>query len=51
MFGIGGAGDCVCEALARNGEGTFDLIDVDRVCLTSLNRRIMATRKTVDGDT
>ena len=35
------------EALARSGIGTLDLIDDDRVCLTNLNRQIIATRKTV----
>ena len=47
VFGIGGVGGYVCEALARSGVGTFDLIDDDKVCLTNLNRQIIATRKTV----
>ncbi len=47
VFGIGGVGGYVCEALVRSGIGAFDLIDDDRVCLTNLNRQIMATRKTV----
>lgn len=47
VFGIGGVGGYVCEALARSGVGAFDLIDDDRVCLTNLNRQIIATRKTV----
>lgn len=47
VFGIGGVGGYVCEALVRSGVGTFDLIDDDRVCLTNLNRQIIATRKTV----
>lgn len=46
VFGIGGVGGYVCEALVRSGVGTFDLIDDDRVCLTNLNRQIIATRKT-----
>ena len=37
----------MCEALVRSGIGTFDLIDDDKVCLTNLNRQIIATRKTV----
>lgn len=47
VFGIGGVGGYVCEALVRSGIGTFDLIDDDKVCLTNLNRQIIATRKTV----
>ncbi|MBQ2468548.1 MAG: ThiF family adenylyltransferase, partial [Clostridia bacterium] len=47
VFGIGGVGGYVCEALIRSGVGKFDLIDDDRVCLTNLNRQIIATRKTV----
>ena len=47
VFGIGGVGGYVVEALARSGVGAFDLIDDDKVCLTNLNRQIIATRKTV----
>lgn len=47
VFGIGGVGSYVCEALIRSGVGKFDLIDDDKVCLTNLNRQIIATRKTV----
>ena len=47
VFGIGGVGGYVCEALVRSGVFTFDLIDDDKVCLTNLNRQIIATRKTV----
>lgn len=47
VFGIGGVGGYACEALARSGVGTFDLIDDDKVCLTNINRQIIATRKTV----
>ena len=47
VFGIGGVGGYVVEALARSGIGSFDLIDDDRVCLTNLNRQIIATRDTV----
>lgn len=46
-FGIGGVGGYAVEALARSGVGTFDLIDDDKVCLTNLNRQIIATRKTI----
>ncbi len=47
IFGIGGVGGYVCEALVRSGVGEFDLIDDDKVCLTNLNRQIIATRSTV----
>ena len=47
VFGIGGVGGYVCEALARSGVGALDLVDDDKVCLTNLNRQIIATRKTV----
>ena len=47
VFGIGGVGGYTVEALARSGVGTLDLIDDDRVCLTNINRQIIATRKTV----
>ncbi|MBE5905946.1 MAG: tRNA threonylcarbamoyladenosine dehydratase [Lachnospiraceae bacterium] len=50
IFGIGGVGGYVCEALVRSGIGHFDLIDDDNVCLTNLNRQIIATRKTVGRD-
>lgn len=47
IFGIGGVGGYVCEALVRSGVEAFDLIDDDKVCLTNLNRQIIATRSTV----
>lgn len=47
IFGVGGVGGYVCEALVRSGVGAFELIDDDKVCLTNLNRQIIATRKTV----
>lgn len=47
VFGIGGVGGYVCEALVRSGVGHFDLIDDDKVCLTNINRQIIATRKTI----
>jgi tRNA A37 threonylcarbamoyladenosine dehydratase len=47
VFGIGGVGGYCAEALARTGIGALDLFDDDRICLTNLNRQIMATRKTV----
>ncbi len=47
VFGIGGVGGYTVEALARSGVGALDIIDDDKVCLTNLNRQIIATRKTV----
>ena len=47
VFGIGGVGGYAVEALARSGVGTLDLIDSDRVCLTNLNRQIIATHSTL----
>lgn len=47
VFGIGGVGGYTVEALARSGVGTLDIIDDDRVCLTNINRQLLATRKTV----
>ena len=47
VFGIGGVGGYVCEALVRSGVKAFELVDDDKVCLTNLNRQIIATRKTV----
>lgn len=47
VFGIGGVGGHVCEALARSGVGAFDLIDNDTVSVTNINRQIIATRDTV----
>lgn len=47
VFGIGGVGGYAVEALVRSGVGALDLIDDDKVCLTNINRQIIATRKTV----
>ncbi|WP_313133631.1 tRNA threonylcarbamoyladenosine dehydratase [Anaerocolumna sp.] len=47
VFGIGGVGGFTVEALARSGVGIFDLFDDDKVCLTNVNRQIIATRKTI----
>lgn len=47
VFGIGGVGSFVIEGLARAGIGKFILIDNDKVCLTNINRQIIATHKTV----
>ena len=47
VFGIGGVGGYVVEALARSGVGNLDLVDDDKVCLTNLNRQIIATHETM----
>ena len=47
VFGIGGVGGHLCEALARAGVGAIDLIDSDTVALSNLNRQIIALHSTV----
>lgn len=47
VFGIGGVGGFTVEALVRSGIGAIDIIDNDKVCLTNLNRQLIATRKTI----
>ncbi len=47
VFGIGGVGGYVVEALARSGIGALDLIDDDKVCLSNINRQIIATINTI----
>ncbi|MBQ9673358.1 MAG: tRNA threonylcarbamoyladenosine dehydratase [Ruminococcus sp.] len=47
VFGIGGVGGYTVEALVRSGVGTIDIIDDDKICLTNVNRQIIATTKTV----
>jgi tRNA A37 threonylcarbamoyladenosine dehydratase len=47
VFGVGGVGGYCVEALARTGIGAIDLFDDDRICLTNLNRQIIATQRTV----
>ena len=50
IFGIGGVGGAVCEALVRSGIGEFDLIDNDTVSLTNINRQIIATHDSLNKD-
>ena len=50
IFGVGGVGGYVAEALARSGVGAFDLIDRDQVSITNLNRQIIATTGTIGMD-
>lgn len=47
VFGVGGVGGYVCEALARSGVGALDLIDKDTVALSNINRQIIATHETI----
>ena len=47
VFGLGGVGGYVVEALARSGIGTLTLVDHDTISLTNINRQILATRDTV----
>lgn len=47
VFGVGGVGGYVAEALARSGVGTLDLVDNDTVSLTNLNRQIIALHSTI----
>lgn len=47
VFGVGGVGGYVVEALARSGVGALDLIDKDRVSLSNINRQIIALHSTV----
>lgn len=47
IFGIGGVGSYSAEAIARSGIGAIDLIDDDKVCLTNVNRQLIATHSTV----
>ena len=47
VFGVGGVGGYVVEALARSGVGTLDIIDDDKVAESNINRQIIATTKTI----
>lgn len=47
VFGVGGVGGHVVEALVRSGIGTLDIVDNDTVALSNLNRQIIATHKTL----
>ncbi|MBQ6685851.1 MAG: ThiF family adenylyltransferase, partial [Firmicutes bacterium] len=47
VFGVGGVGGYVVEALARSGVGALDLVDKDVVSISNLNRQIIALQSTV----
>ena len=50
VFGLGGVGGYVVEALARSGVGALELIDHDDISITNINRQILATQSTVGMD-
>ena len=47
LFGVGGVGGYIAEALARAGVGAIDLVDNDTVSLTNINRQIIALHSTI----
>lgn len=47
LFGVGGVGGYVCEALVRSGVGEITLVDPDMVAVSNLNRQIIATTDTI----
>lgn len=47
IFGVGGVGGYVAEALARTGVGEIDIVDNDKVALTNINRQIIALHSTI----
>lgn len=50
VFGIGGVGSYVVEALVRSGIGAIDIVDDDKICVTNLNRQLYALRSTIGKD-
>lgn len=50
VFGIGGVGSYVAEALVRSGIGAIDIVDNDKICLTNLNRQLYALHSTIGRD-
>ena len=50
VFGIGGVGSYVVEALVRSGIGAIDIVDDDKICLTNLNRQLYALHSTIGKD-
>lgn len=47
VFGVGGVGSFTVEALARSGVGNIAIFDDDKICITNINRQLIATRKTI----
>ena len=50
VFGIGGVGSYVVEALVRSGIGAIDIVDDDKICLSNLNRQLYALHSTIGRD-
>lgn len=50
VFGIGGVGSYVVEALVRSGLGAIDIVDNDQICLSNLNRQLYALHSTIGRD-
>ena len=50
VFGIGGVGSYVVEALVRSGLGAIDIVDDDKICLSNLNRQLYALQSTIGRD-
>ncbi len=50
IFGIGGVGSYVAEALARSGIGAIDIVDNDKICLSNINRQLYALHSTLGKD-
>jgi len=50
VFGIGGVGSYVVEALVRSGVGSIDIVDDDKICITNLNRQLYALHSTIGRD-
>ncbi len=50
VFGVGGVGGYVVEALSRSGVGAIDIVDNDEVAMSNINRQIIALHSTVGKD-
>ena len=49
IFGVGGVGSWCAESLVRSGISHITLVDADKVCITNINRQLLATSSTIDG--
>lgn len=50
IFGVGGVGSWCAESLVRSGISDITLVDADKVCITNINRQLLATTSTIDGE-